>query len=80
MELSNTFRSGFIYNGIAGGYESAQEFAVDFSEGILLTLGSGNLWICKSGLCTCRYLSMGVNCDYDTIRPIEIWEDGLYNS
>jgi hypothetical protein len=43
VELSNTFHSGFIYNGLAGGCESAQEFAADFSEGILLTLGSGNL-------------------------------------
>lgn len=40
VELSNAFRSGFTNNGIAGGCEAAQEFAADFSEGILLPLGS----------------------------------------
>jgi hypothetical protein len=40
VELSNAFRSGFTNNGIAGGCEAAQDFAVDFSEGILLPLGS----------------------------------------
>jgi len=40
VELSNAFRSGYTNNGLAGGCEAAQEFAADFSEGILLPLGS----------------------------------------
>ena len=40
MELYNAFRAGFTSNGIAGGCEAAQEFAADFSEGILFQFGS----------------------------------------
>ncbi len=40
VELSNTFRTGFTNNGLTGGCEAAQEFAVDYAEEILLPLSS----------------------------------------
>ena len=40
VELSYAFRSGFTNDGIAGGCEAAKEYAIDFSEEILLPLSS----------------------------------------